>query len=91
LLIAKYTTNIQEVTMTILEQARAGEITAEMIYVAEKEGITPEIIRQGVASGEIVILKSSRKNINPVAVGKDLFTKVSASVGMYELDDTIEG
>ncbi|WP_286947299.1 phosphomethylpyrimidine synthase ThiC [Acetobacterium sp. UBA5834] len=77
--------------MTILEKARAGEITAEMIYVAEKEGLDPELIRQGVAAGEIVILKSARPNINPVAVGKGLFTKVSASVGMYEVDDTIAG
>jgi len=77
--------------MTILEKARAGEISAEMIYVAKKEGIDPEIIRQGVSTGEIVILKSSRPNINPVAVGKGLFVKVSASVGMYEKDDTIEG
>ena len=77
--------------MTTLEKARAGEITAEMIYVAEKEGIDPELIRQGVAAGEIVILMSSRPNINPVAVGKGLFTKVSASVGMYEVDDTIAG
>ena len=77
--------------MTILEQARAGEITAEMIYVAQKEGIDPEFIRQGVSTGEIVILKSSRPNINPVAVGKGLYVKVSASVGMYEKDDTIAG
>lgn len=77
--------------MTILEKARAGEITEEMIFVAEKEGIDPEVIRQGVATGHIVILKSSRKNINPVAVGNGLITKVSASVGMYELEDTIEG
>lgn len=77
--------------MTILEKARAGEITGEMIFAAEKEGIEPEIIRQGVASGEIVILKSTRKNISPVAVGKGLFTKVSGSVGMYEDADTIDG
>jgi len=77
--------------MTILEKARAGEITEEMIYVAEKEGIDPEMIRQGISTGEIVILKSSRSNINPVAVGKGLYVKVSASVGLYEKDDTIEG
>ncbi|MBC3888359.1 phosphomethylpyrimidine synthase ThiC [Acetobacterium paludosum] len=77
--------------MTILEKARAGEVTAEMIVVAEKEGISPELIRQGVAAGEIVILKSTRPNIKPVAVGKGLYTKVSASVGMYEESDTIDG
>lgn len=56
--------------MTI-EKARAGEITAEMIYVHKKKaGLDPELIRQGVAAGEIVILMSSRPNINPVAVGQ---------------------
>ena len=64
--------------MTLLEKAKSGEITAEMQYVAEKEGVTPEFICEGVAKGEIVILHSSRKNIHPVAVGKGLFTKVSA-------------
>jgi phosphomethylpyrimidine synthase len=81
---------ILEEPMTILKKAQAGEITGEMIEVAKKEGLDPEVIRQGVALGEIVILKSSRKNIHPVAVGKGLFTKVSASVGMYEQADTIE-
>ncbi len=77
--------------MTLLEKAKCGEITAEMQYVAEKEGVRPEFICEGVANGDIVILYSSRENIHPVAVGKGLFTKVSASVGMYEEADTIDG
>jgi len=77
--------------MTLLEKARAGEITGEMRIVAKKEGVTPEFIRQGVEDGTIVVLHSSRPNIEPVAVGQGLFTKVSASVGMYEESDTIEG
>lgn len=77
--------------MTLLEQARAGIITDEMKVVAEKEGISPEFVRQGVADGTIVILHSPRPNINPVGVGRGMTTKVSASVGMYEDTDTIEG
>lgn len=77
--------------MTLLEKARAGEITGEMRIVAKKEGVTPEFIRQGMEDGTIVVLHSSRLNIEPVAVGQGLFTKVSASVGMYEESDTIEG
>lgn len=77
--------------MTILEKARAGEITDEMRYCAKHEGVDPEVIRQGIVNGDIVVLFSSRENINPVAVGKGLFTKVSASVGMYEEADTIDG
>ncbi|MEG1431671.1 MULTISPECIES: phosphomethylpyrimidine synthase ThiC [Eubacterium] len=77
--------------MTLLEQARAGIITDEMKAVADKEGISPEFVRQGVADGTIVILHSSRPNITPVGVGRGMTTKVSASVGMYEDTDTIEG
>lgn len=77
--------------MTLLEKARAGEITGEMRIVAKKEGVTPEFIRQGMEDGTIVVLHSPRPNIEPVAVGQGLFTKVSASVGMYEESDTIEG
>lgn len=77
--------------MTILESARAGIITPEMSVCAENENVSPEFIRDGIADGSIVILKSSRKNIAPVAVGRGLTTKVSASVGMYNEDDTPEG
>ncbi|MGL4606476.1 MAG: phosphomethylpyrimidine synthase ThiC [Eubacteriaceae bacterium] len=77
--------------MTILEKAKAGEITEEMVYVAEKEGVSPEFICKGIASGEMVLLKSHRENIQPVAVGKCLYTKVSSSIGMYKATDTIEG
>ena len=65
--------------MTLLEKARAGEITDEMRTCAEHEGIDPEVIRRGMVDGTIVILHSFRENIRPVAVGKGLFTKVSAS------------
>lgn len=77
--------------MTILESARLGELTPEMIRVAEKEGVTPEFICEGIADGTIVVLKSTRPQVDPVAIGKGLFTKVSASVGMYETTDTPEG
>ena len=77
--------------MTILESAKAGLITPEMELCAQDEQVSPEFIRSGVADGTIVVLKSSRPNIRPVAVGKGMTTKVSASVGMYEEYDTPEG
>lgn len=68
--------------MTQLELARTGEITPEMVRVAKKEGVTPEFIRQGILDGTIVILKNIvRENVDPVAVGKGLRTKVNASIG----------
>ncbi len=41
--------------MTQIERARAGEITGEMRRVAEREGLEPELIRDEVARGRMVI------------------------------------
>lgn len=78
--------------MTILESARKGLITDEMKQVAIIEEVSSEFIRQGIVAGEIVILKNkNHQNAVPVAVGKGLGTKVSASVGMYDNKDSIAG
>lgn len=70
--------------MTQLIKAKNGEITTLMEQVADKEGVTPEFIRQGVADGSIVIPHNiNRKNSLPMGIGKGLTTKVSASVGLY--------
>ncbi|MDO5853096.1 MAG: phosphomethylpyrimidine synthase ThiC, partial [Thermoplasmata archaeon] len=36
-----------------MEQARRGEVTDLMRRIAEKEGVSPEFIRNGIASGRI--------------------------------------
>lgn len=77
--------------LTQLEAARAGIITEEMKACAEEEQVDAEVIRQGVEDGTIVLLTSHRDNIKPVAVGCGMRTKVSASVGMFEEYDTMEG
>ncbi len=41
--------------MTQLQSARNGIITPEMVRVAQRENVTPEFIRDGVARGAIVI------------------------------------
>lgn len=66
--------------MTQLERARTGEITPEITQVALNEGIDPEIVRDRVSKGKIVILKDKRKQ-RIVGIGKGLRTKVNASIG----------
>lgn len=76
--------------MTILESAKKRIITDKMKQVAIIEGVSEEFIRRGIANGEIVILKSKNHvKAVPVAVGAGLSTKVSASVGMYDKNDTV--
>ena len=40
---------------TQLQRARAGEITAEMAFIAEREGVPGELVRDEVARGRAVI------------------------------------
>lgn len=35
---------------TQLQRARAGEITAEMVFIAEREGVPSELVRSEVAA-----------------------------------------
>ena len=67
---------------TQIELAREGIITEQMEKVAAAEGMSPEYIRENVASGKIVIASHpGRKNQKIVGIGKGLRTKVNASIG----------
>lgn len=77
--------------MNQLECAKKGIITPEMEQVARQEGVSPELVRQGVAAGTIVILcNQKRSNVLPTGVGQGLRTKVSASIGLYGEGCSIE-
>ncbi|HBT46864.1 MAG TPA: phosphomethylpyrimidine synthase [Peptococcaceae bacterium] len=68
--------------MTQLEAARRGKITPEMKRVAEKEGLDPEILRQRVAQGTVVIpANPNHTNLDPCGIGQGLRTKVNANIG----------
>ena len=68
--------------MTQLETATNGRISEEMEICAAAEGATPEFIRQGVAEGNIVVVRNNRHTaIAPLAVGKGLRTKINANIG----------
>lgn len=77
--------------MTQMTEALAGKITPAMNQVAEKEGISPEVVRRGVAEGTIVIPCNRRRTgRNCTGIGAGLRTKVSASVGLYGNEASID-
>jgi len=56
-----------------------------ILLASEAEGIEPELLREGLSSGEIVLPRNARRNeIRPVAIGKGLKTKVNANLGTSE-------
>jgi len=68
--------------MTQLENARQGKITEEILAVAREEGLDPEIVREKVARGRLVIprnVKSAGKKV--IGIGEGLRVKVNANIG----------
>ena len=67
--------------MTRVERAKKGEITDEVKQVALKEGLSAEEISRDIAEGKTVILRNNTHDIEPVAVGRGLKTKINANIG----------
>ncbi len=67
--------------MTRIESAKRGEITDELRRCADREGVSPEKLCDDVASGFTVILRNKKREIEPVAVGRGLRTKINANIG----------
>jgi len=73
---------LEKTKLTQLETAGKGIISPEMKIVAEKEGIDPEVVLQGVADGLIVIPANiNHQGLEPCGIGKGLSTKVNANLG----------
>ncbi|HEX77992.1 MAG TPA: phosphomethylpyrimidine synthase ThiC [Dehalococcoidia bacterium] len=68
--------------MTQLEAARKGILTPQMQRAAEREGFDPQLLRQGIAEGTIVLPANvHHQGLDPLAIGKGLRTKVNANLG----------
>src|SRR5436309_12937529 len=69
---------------TQLLAARAGQITPEMEFVAQREDCSPEIIRQEVAAGRMVIPANKvhlAGKLEPMAIGVAAKCKINANIG----------
>jgi phosphomethylpyrimidine synthase len=70
--------------------ARQGIVTEEMRYVAEREGLTPEVVRSEVARGRMVIPANvNHLNLEPMAIGIQSRCKINANIGNSALESDI--
>ena len=68
---------------TQMEAAKRGIITPEMQTVAEKEHLSPEIIRQRVAEGSVAIPANIRHtSLSAEGIGMGLKTKINVNLGI---------
>lgn len=72
----------QDETPTQLFYARAGILTEEMLFVAEKEHLAPEFVRREIARGRMIIPANiHHANLIPMAVGIGASCKINANIG----------
>ena len=67
---------------TQLFYARRGVTTEEMAYVAKREGLPPEDVREEVARGRMIIPANvNHRNLEPMCIGVASKCKVNANIG----------
>src|SRR5438045_1245409 len=83
--------------MTQIEAARKGIITDEMRYVARREDLDAELIRDEVGRGRMVIPANKvhlQKRLEPMAIGVAAACKINANIGnsavTSKIDDELE-
>jgi phosphomethylpyrimidine synthase len=78
---------------TQLLAARAGEITPEMEYVAKREELSPELIRDEVAAGRMVIPANKvhlAGRLEPMGIGIAAKCKINANIGNSAVTSNVD-
>ncbi|MEZ6014090.1 MAG: phosphomethylpyrimidine synthase ThiC [Planctomycetota bacterium] len=74
-----------------MHYARRGVITEEMAYIAAREGLAPEFVRDEVASGRAIIPANIRHTeLEPTIIGRNFLVKINANIGNSALSSSIE-
>ena len=77
--------------VTQMHYARQGHVTEEMAFVAEREGLPVEFIREELAAGRLVIPANIHHlELEPAAVGKAVTCKINANIGNSALSSGID-
>jgi phosphomethylpyrimidine synthase len=77
--------------VTQLAYARRGIVTAEMEFVAIREGVEPEYVRAEVASGRAIIPANvNHPETEPMAIGRGFLVKINANIGNSAVASSIE-
>ncbi|MEU8623755.1 phosphomethylpyrimidine synthase ThiC [Streptomyces sp. NPDC048669] len=77
--------------VTQLAYARRGEVTPEMEYVAIRENVEPEVVREEIAAGRAVLPANvNHPEIEPMIIGKRFLVKVNANIGNSAVTSSIE-
>jgi phosphomethylpyrimidine synthase len=74
--------------------ARQGTITDQMRRVAEREDLPPELVRDEVARGRLIIPANTQhlaKRLDPMGIGKVARVKINANIGNSAVSSDVDG
>ena len=76
---------------TQLYYARRGEITPEMEFVAAREGLPAEFVRDEIARGRAIIPSNiNHLELEPMIIGRNFLVKINANIGNSAVKSSIE-
>jgi len=78
---------------TQLTSARAGKITPEMEFVAKRESLSPELVRDEVAAGRMVIPANTehlKQSLEPMCIGIASKCKINANIGNSAVTSNVD-
>src|SRR5262245_19856152 len=77
--------------VTQLHYARKGEITPEMEFIALREGLPAEFVRDEVARGRAIIPANvNHLELEPMVIGRNFLVKINANIGNSAVSSSIE-
>jgi phosphomethylpyrimidine synthase len=77
--------------VTQMHYARRGEITPEMEFIAMREGVTPEHVRDEVARGRAIIPANiNHPETEPMIIGRQFLVKINANIGNSAVTSTVD-
>lgn len=77
--------------VTQLHYARQGVVTPEMEFIAIREGMSPEFVRDEVAAGRAIIPANiNHPESEPMIIGRAFHVKINANIGNSAVASSIE-
>ncbi|HEX5033459.1 MAG TPA: phosphomethylpyrimidine synthase ThiC [bacterium] len=74
-----------------MHYARRGIVTPEMEFVAIREGLKPEFVRDEVARGRAIIPANIRHpELEPMAIGRNFLVKINSNIGNSAVTSSIQ-
>jgi phosphomethylpyrimidine synthase len=74
-----------------MHYARQGRITEEMAYVAARENLEPELVRDEVARGRMIIPANvNHPELEPMAIGIAARCKINANIGTSAVTSSLD-